>query len=75
MKLEKIVTEEYELSEEYYHQGFTNQRIANIFFVDNKFSKCTYKVSKANYTYEDWLFLLKVAQKIKELQEEKSIIK
>lgn len=75
MKLEKIVTEEYELSEEYCEAGFDKQVVANIFFVNNKFDRCTYRVSQAKYTYTDWLFLLKVAQKIKELQEEKGGLK
>ena len=72
MKIVERVVEEYELSEGCGSMYTEEKRIATIVFIDGKFDKCTYRVSKANYTYEDWLFLLKVAQKIKELREEKN---
>jgi len=71
MKEEKKVIEEYELSEGYGSMYADTKRKATIIFVDGKFDKCTYKVGRVEYTYDDWMFLLKVAQKIKELKEEK----
>lgn len=70
MEVVKKVIEEYILSEPI-GDVYTRKRVATIVFVDGKFDGCTYRVSQGAYTYQDWLFLLKVAQKIKELQEEK----
>lgn len=70
MKVVEKVIEEYELSE-CIDGVYIQDRVATIIFVNDGFDRCTYKVSGAYYTFADWMFLLKVAQKIKELQEEK----
>ena len=71
MKEEKRLIEEYTLSEET-GDAYGKRRVATIIFADEKFNRCEYILSRVNsYSYKDWMFLLKVAEKIKELQEEK----
>lgn len=73
MDIEKKVIEEYKLSElGIADDSYSCKREATIVFVNDEFSQCNYKVSGVNnYSFEDWMFLLAVAQKIKELQKEK----
>lgn len=72
MNIEKKVIEEYKLSEGRGSMYAEVIRTATVVFVNGKFAKCDYEFGEhIHYTYDDWVFLLKVAQKIKELQEEK----
>ena len=44
---------------------------ATIYFVNGAFSHCDYRVSRATYTYKDWMFLKNVAEAIERIIEEK----
>lgn len=52
----------------------TENQNALICFVNGKFDKCVFHTEKVPYTFDDWLFLREVSEKIKEMADmEKSL--
>ena len=54
-----------------YQNNNNDCRIAIIKSVDGEFTRCDYSGLSEPYTFEDWMFLLMVAEKIKDLFGEK----
>lgn len=46
-------------------------RSATIYFMDGSFDHCDFRVSQAMYSYNDWMFLKKVAQTIEIIEKQK----
>ena len=73
MNIEKKVIEVYEMTETGINlqNNHVIDRVAIIHFVNGKFEECRYELSAHKYTYDDWVFLKAVAEKIIELHGEK----
>ena len=72
METTKTVIEVYKMKEE---KSFIYLRTAEIEFKNGIFSHCDYNLDKNSYSYDDWMFLQKVAEKIEEIDEDKDNIR
>ncbi len=68
MKETKKVIEEYKLETKYDNFGCLYKQTAVIRLVDGIFDDCDFSL-RGRFSFEDWMFLLEIATKIKELAE------